>query len=106
METTVNNIWVYVQLLNPSADEALSKFQAYTICEQIQIWCNISIIPTTLERTIANWIVDYQKNVTIDGANSIKEGDTTISFADEAVKTIDKFAVYFKDLLYRYREVM
>lgn len=106
MEQTIINIWNYILILNPGADEDLSKYQATLICEQILIWCNRDDVPATLERTIANWIVDYQKNVSIDGANSIKEGDTTISFADEAVKTIDKFSIYFKDLLYRYRKVM
>jgi hypothetical protein len=111
MEQTVLNIWGYILLLSPLADENLTKFQIETVCEQILVWCNREDIPVKLERTIATWIVEFNKIDTSVPSNiqSIKEGDTTIQYAGvsdsnvSSQRIIDRFAEYFRPLLNSYR---
>lgn len=112
MEQTVLNIWGYILLLSPLANENLTKFQIETVCEQILIWCNREDIPVKLERTIASFIVEYQKTSDSEipsNVVSIKEGDTSIQYAQinsataSVTRIIDSAAIYFKSLLNSYR---
>lgn len=91
-------------------DENIAKLDIETMIDKVRLYCNISELPSTLERPIARELYRIY-NTTGEGISSLTEGDTSIKYAttidfDNAMKNLQPTLFAYRRLYTAPKEVV
>jgi len=98
----ITRILELIKIYKSDIDENIAKVDIETMIDRIKLYCNISDLPSTLERPVARELYKLY-NTSMQGVSSITEGDTTIKYAttidfDNAIENL-------KTTLFPYRRL-
>lgn len=98
----IERILALIKIYKNDIDPVIAKLDIETLIDKIKLYCNISELPTTLERPIARELFKIY-NTAVQGITSFKEGDTTITYAKPV--DFDNAMSNIKQTLFAYRRI-